>query len=292
MTHHFVFDNLRSGYVQLTDYTARNGVQLDESHGLELGNVVIQLDDIYSTLPLGVGRKWNLKLAAVRALTLLGGVSRPELEVAAAPALENYLVNGGFQGCPGNLIGYQTVDVLQEFSNDLNTKNAVVSIMDGGTIRRAHFGDHNFMLPRILDFGFNVRNGNLDMSATLRTADLWLELVYDIFSLTQVQHSVARFLGLPPGSFTANVWSLTLQEKHVPLCVTLHEPNTPWVFQPSGVHVNRSEAHPSALRDIVDSAHELLDFPDRMRQLDDEQESELWYQRHMLRVHRLLDNND
>lgn len=278
MTHNFVFDNLRSGYVKLTDYTARYGEQVsDKFPGLVLGNVGIQIDDIYPTLPLGIGRKWNLKLAAVRALTLLSGSSRPDLEVAAAPALGNYLDNGSLPGCPGEMIGFQLANIIDILSSNPTTENAIVSLFNPSTGKA----------PRVINFGFDIRNGELHMFTLLHTADLWLELVYDIFSLTQVQHTVARFLGLPPGSFTANVWSLTLQEKHVPLCVTLHEPRTSWAFQPSGV-VDLSDYRALDLRD---TAYDLLDWPSD-RQLNDEQESELWYQRHMLRVHRLLDNND
>ena len=156
-----------------------------------------------------------MKIAAVEAIQLVGAFNRPEWVVEKAPKLAPYREpSGEFWGAYGLRIDDQVFELVNKLRTDPWTRQAVAVLWD-------HFMDN---VPDKLDYpctvalGFMIRETvsrtrRLDMHVTMRSNDAWLGLPYDMFQFTQLQHTVARVLGVSPGTYTHTAWSLHLYER-------------------------------------------------------------------------------
>lgn len=221
-----VLGNLVNDYVALVS-KVRDGGQLVTSRGMatrELTAVTLIFPDILEPLlPIGVGRKVNLELAALEALQLISGTDQSELVAVAAPQFADVLVNAADPGygAYGPRIHSQLLDCMDLLETDPTTRQAVLSIWKPGDL--THVGDK----PCTVFMQFLIRpnawgNPAVELHTHMRSQDVWLGVPYDIFMFTQLQHTVASYLRLPVGRYVHHATSLHIYERNVKASLGLH----------------------------------------------------------------------
>lgn len=202
-----------NGYVDLVHHVLKNGRNTSPRGMLtrEIEDATIWIDNIYSTLPLGVGRGAVPGIGSVEACQLLGGVSLPELVIAVGPQFKNYAEdNGIFHGAYGLRTAGQYEEVVQKLQEDPDTRQAVVTIWDPEYDNQPKKRDY----PCTVLHQFRLRDNKLNMSVYMRSNDVWLGAAYDFFQFTRVQLALCSILGVQPGTYAHHVGSLHIYEQH------------------------------------------------------------------------------
>jgi thymidylate synthase len=220
--------DLRAGYVDLVD-EALGGARV-ASRGLahrELTAVTLVFrDPLAPLLPVAVGRRVNLRLAAVEALQVIAGAARGDLLWRAAPTYARVLVDPGdlTYGAYGPRLAEQLRVCVDLLRADPGTRRAVAAVWRVDDL--THDGDRpctvflQFLVrpQRVLfDAGaaFVENPPALELHVHMRSQDVWLGVPYDVFMFTQLQHTVARELRVPAGRYVHHVTSLHLYESDV-----------------------------------------------------------------------------
>lgn len=143
--------------------------------------------------------------------------------------------DGGTVSGHGEHVG-QWEAVRSALVNDHDTRQAVISIhgiMDPGFPTKDY--------PCTLSLQFLRREDRLHLITTMRSNDLWLGTLYDVFCFTALQEVMANELGLELGTYTHNVGSLHLYERNVESARELLShpaewsgPQTPLALKPHG----------------------------------------------------------
>jgi thymidylate synthase len=207
-------EDLRNDYVYLVNWLARTGQRIT-SRGLatreQTGVTLVFQAHARTMLPLGTGRGVSTKLAAVEALQLLAGEARSDLIKLAAPKFGDVLVdpsNPDF-GAYGPRLAQRLSGAYTLLKKDPTTRRAVATIWEPRDLM--HNGDR----PCTLSLQFLLRNDLLELHVTMRSQDVWLGLCFDAFMFAQVQHTIARRLGVDVGCYVHHVGSLHLYETDV-----------------------------------------------------------------------------
>jgi thymidylate synthase len=200
----------------------------------ELCDAIIRIENPYDSLPVGTGRKLNLKIAAVEALQLIGAFSKPSLNVLASRKFSEFQEpDGSFYGSYGVRIGHQVGQVIRKIKEDPFTRQAVITLWNPSLDNDPGHKDY----PCTVMLGFRVRRDHLDMSVTMRSNDVWLGLTYDVFQFTQLQFVVARALDIGIGTYTHHALSLHLYSRDMDDAEMLHPSlNGPLVVDGIGNH--------------------------------------------------------
>lgn len=202
-----------NGYVDLVKHVLENGREV-APRGMktrEIEDAIIRIDDVYNTLPLGVGRGTVPGIGAVEACQLLAGVSTPKLVIEVGPQFANYAEdNGLFHGAYGLRTDGQYEKIVERLKADPDTRQAVVTIWDPKLDLLEKKRDY----PCTILHQFRIRNNKLNMTVFMRSNDVWLGAAYDFFQFTRVQIAIASVLGIEPGKYTHHVGSLHIYEQH------------------------------------------------------------------------------
>lgn len=202
-----------NGYVDLAQHVLRHGRKV-APRGLEtreIEDAVIFIDDVYHTLPVGVGRGVVPGIGAVEACQLLSGTSYPDVTIAVGPQFANYTeYNGLFHGAYGPRTKGQYDAVVDKLKTDSESRQAVVTIWnpeyDNVPLKKDY--------PCTCLHQFRIRDGKLNMSVYMRSNDVWFGSAYDFFQFTRVQLAIASILHLEPGTYSHHVGSLHIYEPH------------------------------------------------------------------------------
>lgn len=207
-------DNLRADYHKVVRHVRLNGDEVPSRDGdtREVLDALIVVKDPTDVLPTGIGRKLNPRIAAIEALSLIGGIQVPELLVRAAPNFSRFRDGEYFHGAYGPRISMQLPAVVRRLQRDPGTRQAVITIWDP-LHDLMQEGRHDY--PCTVMLQFLVRNGELQLHTTMRSNDVWLGLTYDAFMFTQLQLTVARALGLVAGPYYHHAVSLHIYERDV-----------------------------------------------------------------------------
>lgn len=205
--------DLRNGYVKLVSWLLETGDRIESRGGttIERTAVTVVLDDPREvTLPIGVNRGVNVKLAAVEALQLLSGNGDPELLRRASPQYSDVLINPAnlTYGSYGIRTRYQVEHVWRELYNHPESRRAVLSIWREEDL--THDGDR----PCTLAIQFLIRRNALEAHVHMRSNDVWLGTPYDVFMFTQLQLSLAAALNVNVGRYVHHVGSLHIYERN------------------------------------------------------------------------------
>lgn len=275
--------DLRDGYVALARHVVGTGDRVT-ARGLdtyELRGVTLRMPSFGCALPIGVNRKVNLKLAAVEALSIVGGVSRPRLLREASPRYGDVLVkdvDGSLNyGAYGPRIAGQCLDATLLLRRDPSSRQAVLQIWDPADL--THDGDK----PCTGELILQIRGGALHLHSRMRSQDVWLGLAYDAFMFTQLQHSLAHALGVMSGEWIHHVASLHVY-RHDEDRVRELQPvvSTAGFDHPYGVYV-----HPG---DHASTTHPFLAYQTTAQRLLDARASRAdlnlnpWYVRQLMRL--------
>lgn len=202
-----------NGYVDLVKHVLENGHEV-APRGMktrEIEDAIIRIDDVYNTLPLGVGRGTVPGIGAVEACQLLAGVSTPKLVIEVGPQFANYAEdNGLFHGAYGLRTDGQYEKIVERLKADPDTRQAVVTIWDPKLDLLEKKRDY----PCTILHQFRIRDNKLNMTVFMRSNDVWLGAAYDFFQFTRVQIAIASVLGIEPGKYTHHVGSLHIYEQH------------------------------------------------------------------------------
>jgi thymidylate synthase len=217
-----VLNNLQDGYVALVEHVLDLGYEVTcrgQATRELTGVTMILPDPTCITLPIGVGRGVNLKLAAVEALSLVAGVVYPDLITRAAPEFGRVLQNPDdlVFGAYGPRAHWQLDDVVTLLAADPTSRQAVVSIWRPTDLE--HVGDR----PCTISLQFLLRDGMLELHVYMRSNDVWLGVTYDLFVFTQLQLTVARALGVDVGPYYHHAGSLHVYERDRAATTHLHE---------------------------------------------------------------------
>jgi thymidylate synthase len=210
-------DDWRSGYFDLVTRVRENGVTKDSRVGFtrEIRDFMFTLSPTAIDLPLGVGRKVNTALAAAEAIQLCAGYGMPDLTEAVSKQVGNYVrdANGVVHGNYGTRVDTQIRDVVDKLRAHHRDRQAVVQIWDK-TLDSQHRVPMPKDIPCTLTIVFGCdENGDVTMSVTMRSSDVWLGIPYDVFQFRQLHRTVARLLGRYPGEYCHHSVSMHLYDQ-------------------------------------------------------------------------------
>jgi len=217
-------ENGTNGYVDLVHHVLTHGEEV-APRGMktrEIEDAVIFIDDVYSTLPLKVGRGSVPGIGAVEACQLLAGESYNDLIVAVGPQFRNYAESDGiFHGAYGPRTREQYPLAIDKLRNDSDTRQAVITLWNPNLDNQPNKRDY----PCTILHQFRIRNNKLNMSVYMRSNDVWLGAAYDFFQFTRVQIAMASVLGIEPGKYAHHVGSLHIYEQHYDSAESLKKTN-------------------------------------------------------------------
>ncbi|MGC9539998.1 thymidylate synthase [Streptomyces sp. UG1] len=110
----------------------------------------------------------------------------------------------------------QLAQVVETLRQDPDSRRAVIQLYDPARDASGHRD-----VPCTLGFRFQLRQGRLHMSTTMRSQDVWVGFPYDLFFATVLQELVAGWLGAELGEYHHHVDSLHLYERDVSAAVAL-----------------------------------------------------------------------
>lgn len=267
-----------TGYRSVVEHVIENGVKRCPRGlcTLDAGWITVVIHDTSRSLPLGVGRGVNRKIAAVEAAQLVGAFSDPDLTVAASPNFARFRENlGHFHGAYGRRIGDQVHDVVKKLTHDPSTRQAVVTLWD--PLHDNEPGKRDY--PCTVMMVFALVDGRLDLSVTMRSQDVWLGAPYDWFQFTQLQWTVATVLGTEPGTYRHTSVSTHIYLGDVEAAEKLHDP----IPELADERQPRGFAHPD------DTWHRALRRARTLPYADPESEmlpGDEWYRRQFLLIAR------
>lgn len=234
---------------------------------LDAGPTTVVIRDVTESLPLGVGRGLNRKIAAVEAAQLIGGFSDAELTVKASSAFERYREpEGHFHGAYGNRIAKQFAYVIHKLKTDRDTRQAVATLWNPYNDNVPNKKDY----PCTIALIFAIVNNRLELSVTMRSQDVWLGAPYDWFQFTQAQQTLARLLGVEPGTYRHTTVSTHLYGVNIPDTERLTTPPERYgrEGQPLGFFGR-------TIHNVMQRAHDLSHRP--VKELGVMNTSEQWY---------------
>lgn len=221
-----------NGYVDLVNHVLKHG-EKTSPRGMEtreIEDAVIHIDNIYNTMPIGVGRQAVPGIGAVEAMQLLSGTSFPNLVIAIGPQFAKYTEsNGQFHGSYGTRTNGQFDVAISRLQSDSDTRQAVVTMWHAAL--DSQLGKRDY--PCTVLHQYRIRNNKLNLSVYMRSNDVWLGAAYDFFQFTRAQLAVASVLGIEPGTYAHHVGSLHIYSDHYELAENLkHTENikpTPYI---------------------------------------------------------------
>jgi thymidylate synthase len=243
-----------NGYVDLVQHVLKHGKEA-APRGMktrEIEDAIIRIDDVYNTLPLGVGRGTVPGIGAVEACQLIAGASTPKLVIAIGPQFANYTEdNGLFHGAYGIRTQSQYAPIVERLKADPDTRQAVVTIWNPELDLLSNKRDY----PCTILHQFRIRNNKLNMSVYMRSNDVWLGAAYDFFQFTRVQLAIASILGIEPGTYHHHVGSLHIYEQHYDSAESLKHTYVPYEKIPAMVGNSWGEVSDFAMDALTAAVH-------------------------------------
>lgn len=208
-----VLHDLQNDYVDLVHQVAGGSpVNVRGQGTYELTNATLVFPDVTGPLlPVRVGRKINLKLAAVETLDMIAGTAHADLVRRAAPEYGQVLVDPSDldYGAYGPRLSEQLRQCVTALRIDPTSRQAIA------TVWREEDLMHNGDRPCTIFMQFLIRHEQLELHVTMRSNDVWLGTPYDIFAFTQIQQTVAYALDRPAGQYVHHATSLHLYDRNM-----------------------------------------------------------------------------
>lgn len=209
-----VVNDMRQGYIDLINLVLEEGEEVSPRGMLtkEVRNATIVLTDPINAIPVGVGRKLNMKIGAVETTQLVAGVSSAmQLNIVSNNKFEAYMNNGRLLGAYGPRLYSQLEDVITALTRDPDTRQAAALVWRGNELMLANMGNKD--VPCTVMLAWNIRNGKLNATTTMRSNDVFLGVAYDFWMFTRLQMTLAWALGLEVGDYRHHAVSLHAYER-------------------------------------------------------------------------------
>ncbi len=206
-------------YHEMFELIRNNGVRANPRGKVcvELRPASFEIDSCLQTLYTGSSRKLNYRFWAAETLAYLAGWSgmRHAQTMVAVNKNMAAFVNPEteeFDGAYGKSFERSLVHVFNALQHDPETRQAVASIWDPGTLER-HTGSRDVPCTVMLQFltapnglvrdaNFTNASYRLDLVVYMRSNDLNWGVPYDAPAFGCVQAVMARALGMEPGRYT------------------------------------------------------------------------------------------
>jgi thymidylate synthase len=249
-----------NGYVDLVRHVLHYG-EAAAPRGIktyEIEDATIYIDNVYNTLPIGVGRGTVPGIGAVEATQLLSGTSYPETVIAVGPQFSNYTEDDGkFHGSYGTRTNGQYSVMIDRLKKDPYSRQCVVTIWNPERDMLEKKRDY----PCTILHQFRIRDNKLNMSVYMRSNDVWLGAAYDFFQFTRVQLAMCSVLGIEPGTYAHHVGSLHIYETNCEAAGHLIKTDTiepipyftgrTWDEVMASAHVSLTAVHHEPLRALL-----------------------------------------
>lgn len=209
-----VINDLRQGYVDLVKFVLENGEETSPrgQKTKEVRNATIVLTDPTKAIPVGVGRKLNMKIGAVETTQLIAGVSAGmQLNSVSNNAFEAFMNNGRLIGAYGPRLYDQLESVIEILCDDPDSRQAAALVWRGDETQLALMGNKD--VPCTVALSWNIRDGKLNASTIMRSNDVFLGVAYDFWMFTRLQMTLAWALGLEVGDYRHHAISLHAYER-------------------------------------------------------------------------------
>jgi len=235
-----------------------NGHELQSRVGkcFEVSGWSGKISDANANLVSSPVRKLSATYAGAEVLWYLGLTSNIEMIEAYAPSYRRLwadkidgslsgmemfgAVGGRLRSNPGyvSLLESNARDKLPSSQLDAaalllqhapTTRQCVISLWDSQDLGLAILGTKK-NVPCYVAFQFLLRDGRLSMVTTMRSNDVWLGAPYDIFAFCCILRLLADCIGAQVGSYTHNVGSLHVYNKHRKRCKRALSDQTPSIY--------------------------------------------------------------
>jgi len=154
--------------------------------------------------------------AAAELLWYLSGSADGAMIRAYAPQYEGFLDDKGVAyGAYGRRWAEhaQLEHVIGVLREKRASRQAVVVSWEARDLAAARQGGCRDV-PCTLALQFLLRDGELNLVATMRSNDVWLGMPYDVFCFTVIQQLIAAAVGAEPGWYQHQAGSLHLYDQH------------------------------------------------------------------------------
>jgi thymidylate synthase len=186
----------------------------------ELISAKLTLTDPRRRIPALPIRKWSLAYAMGELAWYLAGDDSLDFIQRYAPSYGKFSDDGvRLHGAYGPRIfgtslaagdrPVQWLECVALLKRDPDTRQAVMAIFEADDC-----GVGSKDVPCTLSLQFLIRNGALSLIVNMRSNDLWLGTLYDVFCFTVLQELMANELGVELGVYYHHVGSLHLYEKN------------------------------------------------------------------------------
>ena len=246
--------NLREGYHELARWVRDEGEAV-APRGFptrEVLGATFEVCDTVQTMPVGCGRGVNPAIGTLEALFLIGGFVDYNLVKRIAPRFQEFMDDGKLHGAYGARSHGFMQHIVRRLRSDSDTRQAVIALWHPEK-DLPRDGLHDY--PCTLTLHFMLRRDALNMHVTMRSNDLWLGTALDVFMFTQLQHTLARALGVETGRYFHTANSLHLYDRDLEKVEEmLGSDFSPESFMPRGIDVMQSHGS----WEIVESAAHLI----------------------------------
>jgi len=178
------------------------------------------LSNIDQTFLLNKRRKLSPAYGSAELLWYLMPTKSIEMIVAYAPQYIKFTDNDnriafgayGYRIAKNTCLNQLNL-IIEHLKAMPDSRQAIITMWNADDLYASVYDKHND-IPCTISLQFFIRFNSLSMITTMRSNDAWLGLPYDIFTFTCIQRLVANALNIPTGTYTHQVGSMHLYEKH------------------------------------------------------------------------------
>lgn len=127
---------------------------------------------------------------------------------------EEFVHDGEFGYTYNERIRYQLVDTIKVLKFDAATRQAVLTIYEGGQDTNVRGGTRR--VPCSMYYQFIIRDGKLDVIYTMRSNDFMTHFGYDIWMANALRNHIAKEVGVETGKLIYFGGSLHAYKKDLP----------------------------------------------------------------------------
>lgn len=167
----------------------------------EITNVNLVVHDARQNLLVNEARRLSYRFAVAEWLWIWYGRDDVKTIAQYNRHIAQFSDNGvDFNGAYGVPVMAQWDYVREVLRRDLDSRQAIITIYK---MPRRPTKD----VPCTIALQFLIRDGQLNVIATMRSSDIWLGLPYDVFNFSMLGNILAGQLSVPIGSLSLNLGS-------------------------------------------------------------------------------------
>lgn len=167
----------------------------------EVMNLSFRVSNPYDRMVWNEHRDANYEFAMKMFLWIFTGSNDAAYLTGINPNAANYLDKGAdakptaqFVTAYGPRIAEQMPDLIGELNVNEGTRRASIMILDGGDRIYRYDPESKIEYPCCQSINFHIRNGRLDCSVVMRSANMFTTNVYDVYVFTLIQEFVLKTL--------------------------------------------------------------------------------------------------